>query len=43
MSRYSIDDSPYYTGIILGEGAAGKTDIAAMLVCDGVEDARVSG
>lgn len=43
MSRYSIDDSPYYTGILLQEGAAGKTDVAAMVLFDGVENAMVCG
>ncbi|CAM9987865.1 unnamed protein product, partial [Hapterophycus canaliculatus] len=39
--RYSIDDSPYTTNIQLEEGAAGKTDIAAMVVMDGIADAEI--
>ncbi|CAM9160508.1 unnamed protein product [Ectocarpus sp. 4 AP-2014] len=33
------EDSPYFTGIILEEGAAGKTDIDAMVVMDGISNA----
>lgn len=39
--RFSIDDSPYTTDLILEEGAAGKTDVAALIVMDGISDARV--
>lgn len=42
LERYSIDDSPYTTDIQLEEGAAGKTDIDAMVVMDGISGARVS-
>lgn len=41
MRRYSIDDSPYTTNIQLEEGAAGKTDIGAIVVMDGISDASV--
>ncbi|CAM9688722.1 unnamed protein product [Scytosiphon promiscuus] len=36
------DEDPYFTGIILEEGAAGKTDIDAMVVMDGISDAKTS-
>lgn len=39
---FSIDDSPYTTDILLEDGAAGNTDIAAIVVFDGVADAQVS-
>lgn len=39
--RFSIDDSPYITNLLLEEGAAGKTDVAAMVVMDGIVDAEV--
>lgn len=42
LSRYSIDDSPYTTDILVEEGAAGITDIDAIVVMDGISDARVS-
>ncbi|CAN0365496.1 unnamed protein product, partial [Ectocarpus fasciculatus] len=42
-ARFSIDDSPYTTDIILEDGAAGKTDTAAMIVMDGISDARLTG
>ncbi|CAM9195943.1 unnamed protein product, partial [Hapterophycus canaliculatus] len=38
---FSGDDSPYTTDIILEEGAAGKTDIDAIVVMDGISDAWV--
>ncbi|CAM9878861.1 unnamed protein product [Ectocarpus sp. 12 AP-2014] len=41
-ARFSIDDSPYTTNIILEDGAAGKTDTAAIIVMDGISDARLS-
>lgn len=41
MSRFSGDDAPYSTDIILQEGAAGNTDIGPIIVFDGVENARV--
>ena len=40
--RYTQDDWPYTTELILEEGAAGKTDIAALVVMDGIMNARVS-
>lgn len=43
VSRYHFDDSPYTTDIYLEEGAAGNTDVDAMIVMDGISDARVSG
>lgn len=36
------DDYPHRTGINLEEGAAGKTDIDAIVVMDGISDVRVS-
>lgn len=39
--RYSIDDSPYTTDILLDAGAAGKTSIGPIVVIDGVSDASV--
>ncbi|CAM9345645.1 unnamed protein product [Scytosiphon promiscuus] len=39
--RYSIDDSPYTTDIQLEEDAAGNTDIGAIVVMDGISDARI--
>ncbi|CAM9695160.1 unnamed protein product [Ectocarpus sp. 6 AP-2014] len=41
-ASFSIDDSPYTTDIILEDGAAGKTDTAAIIVMDGISDARLS-
>lgn len=41
MRRFSIDDSPYTTDIQLEDDAAGKTDIGAIVVMDGISDARV--
>ncbi|CAM9933566.1 unnamed protein product [Pylaiella littoralis] len=38
---YTDDDSPYTTDIQLEEGAAGKTDIDAILVMDDIQDALV--
>eukprot|EP00752_Nemacystus_decipiens_P014959 g13318.t1 len=40
-ARYSIDDSPYTTDILVEEGAAGKTDIDAVVVMDGISGARI--
>ncbi|CAN0221443.1 unnamed protein product [Pylaiella littoralis] len=40
-ARFSIDDSPYITNVKLEEGAAGKTDIAAIVVMDGISNAKV--
>eukprot|EP00752_Nemacystus_decipiens_P007213 g6456.t1 len=39
--RYSWD-WPYFTGIILEEGAAGKTDVDAIIVMDGISDAKTN-
>lgn len=36
------EDSPFFTGIFLEEGAAGKTDIDAIVVMDGISNAKVS-
>ncbi|CAM9647481.1 unnamed protein product [Ectocarpus fasciculatus] len=38
---YHFDDSPYTTDIYLEEGAAGDTDVDAMIVMDGISDARI--
>lgn len=35
------EDSPYFTGIFLEDGAAGKTDIDAIVVMDGISNAKV--
>lgn len=40
-SSFSEDD-PYFTGIFLMEDAAGKTDVDAMVVMDGISDAKVT-
>eukprot|EP00903_Cladosiphon_okamuranus_P018639 g17154.t1 len=40
-ARYSIDDSPYVTDIFVEEGAAGITDVDAVVVMDGISDARI--
>lgn len=39
--RFTPDDWPYTTELILEEGAAGKTDVAALVVMDGIQDAKV--
>lgn len=39
---FSGDDAPWFTGIYLQEGAAGKTDIDAIVVMDGISNAKVS-
>ncbi|CAM9688931.1 unnamed protein product, partial [Scytosiphon promiscuus] len=39
--RFS-EDEPYYTGVILEEGAAGNTDIDAMVVMDYISDAMIN-
>lgn len=39
--RFS-DDYPYATFFYLAEDAAGNTDVDAILVMDGISDARVS-
>lgn len=41
ISRFSIDDSPYTTEFILEEGTAGNSEEAAMVVFDGIENAKV--
>lgn len=41
LFRYSQDDFPYTTELTLEEGAAGKTDVPAIIVMDGISDARV--
>lgn len=41
-SRYSVDMAPYATEVIVEEGAAGTTDVDAIVVMDGISDARVS-
>lgn len=41
FSRFSIDDSPYTTEFILEEGAAGNSEEPAMVVFDGIENAKV--
>lgn len=41
-ASYTDDDAPYTTDIQLEEGAAGKIDVDAILVMDGIEDAWVS-
>ncbi len=40
--RYTQDDWPYITELTLEEGTAGKTDVAALVVMDGIQDAKVS-
>lgn len=35
------EDDPYFTGIFLMEGAAGKTGVDAMVVMDGISNAKV--
>lgn len=40
--RYSPDDSPFTTELTLEEGAAGKTDVSAIIVMDGISGAEVS-
>lgn len=35
------EDAPFFTGIFLMDDAAGKTDIDAMVVMDGISDAKV--
>lgn len=42
LSRFSPDDSPGISEFFLEEGAAGNTNVDALLVIDGVEDAYVS-
>lgn len=39
--RFSHDDQPGVTEVFLEEGAAGKTDVDAVLVMDGISDAKV--
>lgn len=39
--RYSQDDFPYTTELTLEEGAAGKTDIPALIVMDDITNAEV--
>ncbi|CAM9622988.1 unnamed protein product [Ectocarpus sp. 6 AP-2014] len=39
--RYRFDDSPYNIDIFLEEGAPGNTDVDAMIVMDGISDARI--
>lgn len=39
---FNGDEPPYFTGIFLQEGAAGKTDIGAIVVMDGISNAKVS-
>ena len=40
--RYTQDDFPYTTELTLEEGAAGKTDVPALIVMDGITNAEVS-
>lgn len=40
-TRYSIDDSPYITDILLEDGATDNSAISAILVADGISDAKV--
>lgn len=40
--RYSIDDSPHTTDIILEEGGTDSSAISAIVVVDGISDAKVS-
>lgn len=40
--RYTQDDFPYTTELTLEEGAAGKTNVAALIVMDGITNAEVS-
>eukprot|EP00903_Cladosiphon_okamuranus_P018634 g17151.t1 len=37
---FSGDDAPYFTGIFLQEGAAGKTDVGPIVVMDGISNAK---
>lgn len=41
LLRYSIDDGPHTTDILLEEDAAGKTSIGPIIVADGISDAGV--
>lgn len=40
-ARFTDDDFPYSTDIVLEEGAAGNTDIDAIIVMDDISDAWV--
>lgn len=40
--RYTDDDAPFTTDILLQEGAAGNTDVDAIVVMDGISDALIS-
>ena len=40
-TRYSIDDSPYITDILLEDGATDNSAISAILVADGISDSKV--
>ena len=42
VTRFSHDDQPGTTEVFLEEGAAGKTAVDAVLVMDGISDAKVS-
>ena len=42
LFRFSDDDSPFSTNIQLDDSAAGNTAVDAIIVIDGIADAKVS-
>ena len=42
LFRYTDDDAPFTTDIQLDDDAAGNTAVNAIIVMDGISDAKVS-